>query len=124
MKAYRVEDQNKRLGIWRDFAGNISPVFSKLSDGLARNLAMPDEDFYRQDGKQWFAATDTPEKLRAWFSARDVYELISMGYKVIEFEISNFRPKSEYEIVFCREDVISQRVIDPAGIWFDIVSCA
>lgn len=121
MKVYRVEDQKNRLGIWRDFYGNISPVFSKLSDGLARNLEMPDEGFYRFENSRWFAATDTPQKLRAWFSAMDVFELVRMGYKVVEFEVGKIRNKSEYEVVFRREDVLHQRIVKPQEIWPEIV---
>ena len=42
-----------------------------------------------------------------------------MGYEVIEFEIKKFIPKTEYEIVFDRNDIVSQRTVDPATIWKD-----
>lgn len=117
MKAYRVENQEGGHGIWRNFDGSLNPVFAKLSDGLAKNLPMPDSDFYREDGKQWFSATDTPEKLKAWFSRQDVIEMLAMGYKVWEFEITSCRVVSEYEIVFSRDSIVSQREIDYAEIW-------
>jgi len=113
MKAYRVENQEKGHGIWRDFDGTINPVFSKLTQGKCKDMPMEDSDFYRQDGKQWFSATDTPEKLKAWFSALDVAEMERLGYKVYEFEISHCRAVSEYEICFTRDCIISQREIDP-----------
>ena len=78
---------------------------------------MEDSDFYRADGFQWFSATDTPEKLKTWFSALDVIEMERMGYKVYEFEISEYRVVSEYEIVFTRECVVSQREIPADEIW-------
>lgn len=112
MKAYRVENQAAEHGIWRNFDGSLNPVFSKLSDGLAKNIPMPDSDFYRYGGKQWFSATDTPEKLTAWFSKQDVLEMLAMGYEVLEFEITECRTVSEYEIVFTRDRIESQRVID------------
>lgn len=117
MKAYRVENQSRGHGIWRNFDGSLNPVFEKLSDGLAKNLPMPDSDFYRYGGKQWFSATDTPEKLTAWFSRQDVIEMLAMGYQVWEFDITNCRVVSEYEIVFTRDSIVSQRVIDWADIW-------
>ena len=117
MKAYRVENQSRGHGIWRNFDGSLNPVFPMLSDGLAKNLPMPDSDFYRYGGKQWFSATDTPEKLTAWFSRRDVLEMRAMGYEVFEFDITGCRVVSEYEIVFTRDCIISQRAIDYSTIW-------
>lgn len=117
MKAYRVENQEKGHGIWRDFDGTVNPVFSKLTQGKCKDMPMEDSDFYRQDGKQWFSATDTPEKLKAWFSALDVAEMEKLGYKVYEFEISHCRAVSEYEICFTRDCIISQREIDPRSIY-------
>lgn len=123
MKAYRVENQASGHGIWRNFDGSLNPVFSKLSDGLAKNLPMPDSDFYRYGGKQWFSATDTPEKLTAWFSRQDVLEMLAMGYGVWEFEITSCRVVSEYEIVFTRDCIISQRAVDYSTIWKEDAPC-
>lgn len=117
VKAYRVENQVEQHGIWRDFDGTINPVFKHLSQGKCKDMPMEDSDFYRADGFQWFSATDTPEKLKAWFSALDVIEMERMGYKVYEFEISEYRVVSEYEIVFTRECVVSQREIPADEIW-------
>ena len=79
MKAYRVENQDKGNGIWRNFDGSINPVFKHLSQGKCKDMPMPDSDFYRHDGKKWFAATDTKEKLRAWFSELDIIEMQKLG---------------------------------------------
>ena len=117
MKAYRVENQEEGHGIWRDFDGTINPVFSKLSHGKCKDMPMDDSDFYRQDGKQWFSATDTPEKLKAWFSAMDVVEMQKIGYPVYEFEITSCRVVSDYEICFTRDSIISQKRIDPFAIY-------
>jgi hypothetical protein len=124
MKAYRVEDPEKGHGIWRDFDGTVNPVFTKLTNGKCKDMPMSDSDFYRFDGKQWFAATDTPEKLKAWFSAQDVAELSVLGYEVYEFEISEYRTVSEYEICFPRESIISVRRINPFDIWGAELMCA
>lgn len=117
MKAYRVEDQTKGHGIWRDFDGTVNPVFSKLTHGKCKDMPMDDSDFYRYNGKQWFSATDTPEKLKAWFSALDVMEMRDMGYSIFEFEIISCRVVSEYEICFTRDCIISQKQIDPRDIY-------
>lgn len=95
MKVYRVEDPYRKYGIWRDFDGTVSPVFKYLSDGKYKDMPMENSDFYREGGKNWFSATDTPEELKAWFSTQDVIEMEDMGYSVIEFEATNVREVSE-----------------------------
>ena len=117
MKAYRIEDPKRGHGLWRDFDGTINPVFSKLTVGKCRNMPMEDNDFYRADGKQWFAATDEPWKMRAWFDVEDVIELEALGYHLFEFEIFDCRNVSEYEIVFTRDSIVNVREIDPQTIW-------
>ena len=117
IKAYRVENQEKGNGIWRNFDGSLNPVFDKLSDGLAKSLPMEDNDFYRFNGKSWFSACDKKEKLTKWFSKQDVIEMLSMGYKVYEYEITEYRVVSEYEICFTRESILTQREIEYKEIW-------
>lgn len=117
MKAYRVENQKTKHGIWRNFDGTINPIFNKLSDGLARNLQMEDNDFYRFNNKKCFSACDKKEKLTNWFSKQDVIEMIQMGYKVYEFEITDCRPVNDFEIVFTRESILIQRELNYEEIW-------
>ena len=117
MKAYRVENQKAQHGIWRNFDGTVNPVFSQLSDGKCRNLPMADSDYYRDGGDRWFAATDTKEKLQAWFSEKDLQEMQGLGYKIYEFEVSGCRVVSDYEIVFRREDIHSQKEIQISEVF-------
>ena len=117
MKAYRIENQHERHGLWRDFAGNINPVFEQLSVGKCRNMPMEDSDFYRYNGKKWFSATDESWKMREWFDVEDVIELELLGYHLYEFDIRNCRTVSEFEIVFTRDAILEQRLINPAVIW-------
>ena len=119
MKAYRVEDPINEHGLWRDFDGKINPVFSKLSIGKCKDMPMEDNDFYRFNGKQWFSATDKPEKLIAWFDVMDVIEMERLGYNVFEFEIFECRKVSDFEICFTRDSVLSKRQIEPSKIWKD-----
>lgn len=120
MKAYRVENQSEGHGIWRDFDGTINPVFKHLTQGKCKDMPMEDNDFYRAEGKQWFSATDTPEKLKAWFSALDVKEMLELGYEIFEFEITNCRKVSEFEICFTRDSIISQRKLNPLDIYEEL----
>lgn len=117
IKVYRVEDPKEGHGLWRDFNGDFNPVFNKLTKGKCKDMPMEDSDFYREDGKMWFSATDTPEKLTAWFSALDVVELEKLGYNVYEFEVEEWRPVNEYEVVFTRESIKWVKAIDPIEIW-------
>lgn len=117
MFAYRVENPVGQHGIWRDFDGKVNPVFQHLTHGKCKDMPMEDSDFYREGGKQWFSATDTPEKLRVWFSALDVAEMEKLGYGVYIFEVREYRVVSECEIVFTRESVVSVDRISPFVIW-------
>lgn len=119
MKAYRIEDPINKHGLWRDFDGKINPIFSKLTVGKCKDMPMEDNDFYRFNGKQWFSATDKPEKLTAWFDVMDVIEMECLGYKVFEFEILECRKVSDFEICFTRDSILGKRQIDPSKIWKD-----
>lgn len=114
---YRVENQFEQHGLWRNFDGSPSDTFERLTYGKCRNMPMEDSPFYREGGKQWFAATDAPEKLLAWFDAQDIIELRQIGHRVYAFDVSNIRTVSEYEVVFTRDSIISIREVDPATIW-------
>ena len=116
---YRVEDQVEQHGLWRNFDGTWNPVFDQLSEGLSRSLPMEDNGLYRQDGKQWFAAAPTKETLKHWFSLNDVLELAELGYKVYEFQLENTRQVSDFEIIFTRDNIVSQKEIDYKEIWHD-----
>ena len=117
MKAYRVENIKEKHGIWRNFDGTLNPIFNHLSHGKCRDMAMPDNNYYRYGNKQWFAATDNKEKLKAWFSELDLIELLKLGYEIIEFEITSCRIVSEFEICFTRDCITKQRVLTTADIY-------
>jgi len=109
MLVYRVENPLKGEGIWRDFEGNLNPVFDKLSEGLCRSLLMPHTpEIYKADGKSWFSAAPSKETLKCWFSKQDVIELIQLGYE---------RKISDFEVIFSRDNIISQTAINMNEIW-------
>ena len=117
IRAYRIEDQINKHGLWRNFDGSWNPVFDKLSDGLSRSLPMEDNDLYRDGGRQWFSAAPSKETLKHWFSLQDVLELASLGYKIYEFELKEVRRVSDFEIVFTRDNINSQTEILYDEIW-------
>ena len=116
---YRVENQAEQHGLWRMFDGSWNPIFDKLSDGLSRNLPMEDSPLYRQDGKMWFSAAPSKETLKHWFSNVDVIELAELGYNIYEFELDNIKRVSDFEIIFTRDNILSQRQMDYKEIWND-----
>lgn len=116
---WRVEDPVGKHGLWRNFDGTRADTFDKLTVGKCRNVPMKDDDFYRQDGMQWFAACDSPDKLKEWFCTQDIVELRKMGQNVYMFDVREIREVSDYEVVFAREDIIRQIQIDPSSIWTD-----
>lgn len=118
MLVYRVENPLKGEGLWRDFEGNLNPVFDKLSEGLCRSLLMPHTpEIYKADGKSWFSAAPSKETLKRWFSKQDVIELIQLGYGVYEFDVKNERKISDFEVIFTRDNIISQTAINMNEIW-------
>ena len=117
MKVYRVEDPVLQHGLWRDFDGTVNPVFSKLTVGKCKDMPMEDSDFYRQDGKQWFSATDEPSKLTAWFGVLDIVEMEKLGYGVYEFDVDSYRVVSPYEVVFTRDSIRNVSAVSPESIW-------
>lgn len=42
MIGYRVENQEEKHGLWRNFDGSWNPIFDQLSEGLSRSLPMED----------------------------------------------------------------------------------
>lgn len=116
---YRVENQVRKHGLWRTFDGSWNPVFDRLSEGLSRSLPMEDNNLYRRDGKQWFAAAPSKETLKHWFSLNDVLELYELGYRVYEFEINDTESISEFEIIFTRDNIVMQKEISYKEIWHD-----
>lgn len=116
---YRVENVVDKCGLWRTFDGSYNPVFDQLTDGQCRNMPMEDSDFYRQDGKQWFCCAPSKETLKHWFSLQDVEELDKIGFKIYEFELKDVKVVSDFELVFTRDNIISQRELDKSEIWND-----
>lgn len=116
---YRVEDQVGKHGLWRNFDGTWNPVFDQLSESLSRSLPMEDSDLYRQDNKKWFSAAPSKETLKHWFSLNDVLELSKLGYRIYEFELQNTKTVSDFEIIFTRDNIVSQTEINYKEIWYD-----
>ena len=119
VRGYRVEDQFQKHGLWRNFDGSWNPVFNQLSEGLSRSLPMEDNDLYREGGKQWFSAAPSKETLKHWFSLNDVLELADLGYRIYEFELRDTKTVSEFEIIFTRDNILTQKEIDYKEIWND-----
>ena len=109
IKVYRVENRNEEKGLWRKFDGTWQPLFDMLTDGKCRDLPMDYSPLYSEEGLKWFASAPSTETLQAWFSKRDLEELVANGFTISEFTVSRHKKLNEYEYIFPRENIVSIR---------------
>lgn len=119
MIGYRVENQEEKHGLWKNFDGSWNPIFDQLSEGLSRSLPMEDNPLYSLEGKHWFSAAPSKETLKHWFSKTDLIELSKLGYDIFEFTLQNIKQISEYEIIFTRDNIINQKQLKINDIYED-----
>lgn len=118
---YRVGKADDQAdGLWYDADGKETGLIHTLKNAAAASLPMGPHPLFRVDGCKWISATDTRAMLRQWFSYGDILELLDRGYEVFEIEVRNYRrfffPGYAHE-VFCKEQVIDRRVIDPEEVY-------
>ena len=111
-KLYRIDNLDTKMGIWRNFDGEFSPIFSQLTVGKCRNLPMEDNPIYRARGKRWFASAPTKYALTAWFCKQDILELMDMGFEIREYEATQYKTVSPLETIFTMESVKHTRIVD------------
>lgn len=114
---YRVENTDKKQGLWRDFDGTWNPKFHLLTDGKCRNAPMDRSSVYGEGGKRWFASAPTKETLRVWFSLSDLQDLLKNGFKIYEFTVSQWKVVSDCEFIFPRDAIVDQVEIPVSEIY-------
>lgn len=120
MKIYRIENPNTMVGMWYTIDSQPSNYIYSI-DGISKDLPMPYEpEHYGQGGKKWFSGCHEKELMFHWFSLDDVKRLAADGYLLYEFEASEYQVE-EYQTIFTREGIVSQRVIPYSDIWHDYV---
>lgn len=112
-KLYRIENKKGKHGMWRNFDGTVNPLLDNMEEDLPiKALPMPEDEIYRAEGKEWFSSTDDIEKLKHWFQESDVDALLAAGFEILELIVTDYKVLSEFEAVFTRDAIISERKIN------------
>lgn len=64
------------------------PALAHLSDTRLLEMDMPYSANFKKDGRDWKTAVRSREQLLEWFSERDVCELLEIGFRVYELEVT------------------------------------
>lgn len=87
MNILRIEHRDSKLGMWStDIEGQ--PALAHLSDPRLAGMDMPFSENYKKDSKDWVTAVRSREELLGWFTEKDIAELIALGFRVLELEVS------------------------------------
>ncbi|MED1125171.1 hypothetical protein [Bacillus atrophaeus] len=116
MKIYRIENEETMHGMWYRLDGTYDPFIKRLTDGRSADLPMDFHPRYSQGGYKWFSGGKSIEQMAYWFSAQDALELHEAGYKLYEFEATQYI-EEEFQTLFTREGVVSKREIPLETIW-------
>lgn len=116
MKIYRIENEATNHGMWYRLDGTYDPFIKTLTEGISKDLPMGYNERYSKDGLKWFSGCGNIEDMKHWFSALDALELHQNGYKLFEFEATQFSVV-EYEVMFTKESVVSKKEIPLETIW-------
>lgn len=115
---FRIEIPEEKGGMWYDHNG----VFRKTIDilcpnGIAKDFPMPlNLELHRKDGEIWNSAGGSIEQMNQWFTAEDAKSLMNHGFKLFQFEVNMYQ-ELEYETLFCRKGIISQKEIPLELVW-------
>jgi hypothetical protein len=113
---YRVGHADDSQGLWYDGEARATGIIHTLREGNAAQLPMGTHEVFKADGRAWVSATDSLPAIGTWFSYGDMIELIDRGYELQEIGVGRYRylqfPTYGHQ-VFCAEDVIFKRTIDP-----------
>lgn len=96
--------------MWYNQDGIYQPFIMTLTDGKSKDLPMEWDDRYGLFGRRWFSGCHSIDLLRTWFSDLDIQELLSSGFKLYEFESSEYQIE-EYQTIFTREGIQSKTQI-------------
>ena len=93
---YRVGNVVNNQGLWYDMEGRFTGLIHKsLSFCKNRGLQMP----YDPDISGYLSTVDKLEDLGAWFSAEDLEKLYPFGYRVLEYEATDYKTHSGHWLV-------------------------
>ena len=87
MNILRIEHHDSKLGMWSTNVEGL-PALEHLSDPRLASMEMPFSENYKKDSKDWVTAVRSREELLGWFTKKDIAELIALGFRVLELEVS------------------------------------
>ena len=114
---FRIENPTTMHGMWYDQHGNFDPAIHRLCpNSPSKDLPMPECMDHNLNGKQWYSAGKSIDNMQHWFSREDAERLVSHGFRLYQFVVSEFQVK-ELEVLFTREGVVSQVEISIDKVW-------
>lgn len=116
MIIYRMEHGITRDGMWYDHKGNYVPLIMTLTEGKSKHLPMDLDDRYGYNGRRWVSGCSDLDIFKHWFTLRDAKELVEKGCVLREFECTEYIVE-EYQTLFTREGVISEREMTLDDVW-------
>ena len=110
-KIYRIERIDSLNGMWYTEEGLFEPTIQDLCpNSIAKDFPMGYSDDHKVDGKNWYSAGKDKDSMHFWFSKEDATRLLSNGFKLMEYYVTEWFEK-EYEILFTRESIVSEKII-------------
>lgn len=116
MKIFRIENEETNHGMWYRLDGTYDPFIMRLTEGRSKDLPMGFDERYMTNGFRWQSGAGSIEDMQFWFSELDALELHKNGYKLYQFESTQFIVV-EHEIMFTREGIIEKHEISLDTVW-------
>lgn len=104
MKLFRIQHKDQQKGMWRGLVDG-KPIVEHLSDKKLANMPMPEHPRYSKDGKVWKSAVNSKEPMFAWFTKRDIEEMVALGMMIISFECEDCYMVELQEVLFNEADM-------------------
>ena len=111
-KLFRIENDLGH-GMWYNDKGEFEPIIRELCpDSINAVRPMDHSDVYRTDNLVWNSSCDNIDVLNAWIPLSDLIKLLEIGFKLIEYTVSNWMELEEGEIIFARNSILHKNVLD------------
>lgn len=95
-KFYRVANIETNQGLWYDMKGNFTGLIHN-EFAFCKNTALPMP--FDPELVGWLSATETLEELFMWFPETDILKLSNYGYKIFEYESTDFKQYKNHKVI-------------------------
>lgn len=116
MIIYRIENKEKRNGMWYSEKGTYDPFIMKLTEGKSRELPMEYDTRYTKGGLNWYSGCHSIALLQQWFSKLDVQEMLQADYGLYKIKAKQFDVEDD-QILFTQEGIAYRKEIGLADIF-------